>query len=115
MSPPSVQIEFATTPDDSCNPFTPATTFNYGIKYLCYQVIFAGAKGQSFRTEWFVNGTLQTGLGRTGTIGENLQVRAGVICYGPSGACGEAVPRGTWQLRAYLNNQLYREATAVIR
>jgi hypothetical protein len=91
------------------------TSFTYGIKYLCVDVIVGGAQGQAYRFSWTIDGKLQSGLGDSGTISSQQEDVPDGICYGPSGSCGDAIPRGTYQVSFFLNNIQYQTATAVIR
>lgn len=112
---PDVRLEFSTAETDACEPFTPATNFTYGIKYLCYRITIVGGKNQKYRTEWSIDGKAQTGLNESGTVFASPELEGGVICYGPGGlSCGSALPRGNWQVKVFLNEQLYQQVTAVI-
>jgi len=94
---------------------TAGTSFTYGIKYLCVDLTVDGAQGQAYRFSWTINGTPQSGLGNSGTISSQLVGVGDGICYGPSGACGDAIPRGTYQVSFFLNNIQYQANTAFIR
>lgn len=95
---------------------TAGTSFTYGIKYLCVDVIADGAQGQAYRFSWTIDGKLQAGLGASGTISSPQEDVPDAICYGPSGlSCGDAIPRGTYQISFFLNNIQYQTATALIR
>jgi hypothetical protein len=94
---------------------TAGTSFTYGIKYLCVDLIVDGAQGQTYRFSWTINGTLQFQLGNSGTISSGSVGVGDGICYGPSGACGDAIPRGSYQVSFFLNNVQYQANTAVIR
>ncbi|HJZ50217.1 MAG TPA: hypothetical protein VKE41_23765 [Roseiflexaceae bacterium] len=94
---------------------TTGTSFTYGIKYLCVDVIVDGAQGQAYRFRWTIDGQLKPNLGNSGTIGSQLVDVPDGICYGPSGGCGDAVPRGTYQVSFFLNDIQYQTATALIR
>lgn len=91
------------------------TSFAYGIKYLCADVIVDGAQGQAYRFSWTIDGKLQSGLGDSGTISSQLIDVPDGICYGRNGDCGDAIPRGTYQVSFFLNNVQYQTNTAVIR
>jgi hypothetical protein len=96
---------------------TTGTTFTYGIKYLCVDVVVDGAQGQTYRFRWTIDGRLidEKELGASGTISSQQEVVLDGICYGLEGACGDAVPRGTYQVSFFLNNVQYQTAEAVIR
>lgn len=94
---------------------TVGTSFAYGIKYLCVDLTVDGALGQAYRFSWTINGALQARLGNTGTISSQPVALGDGICYGPSGACGDAIPRGTYQVSFFLDNVQYQASTAVIR
>ena len=94
---------------------TTGTSFVYGIKYLCVDVIVDGAQDQAYRFSWTIDGKLQSGLGNSGTISSQLVDVLDGICYGPSGTCGDAIPRGMYQVLFFLNNVQYQTATAAIR
>ncbi|HEU5099900.1 MAG TPA: hypothetical protein VFU22_12805 [Roseiflexaceae bacterium] len=96
---------------------TTGTSFSFGIKYLCVDVIVGGAQDQQYKFRWTINGQLiaDEDLGASGTIGSQLVGVGDGICYGPEGNCGEAIPRGTYQVSFFLNNVQYQTNTAVIR
>jgi hypothetical protein len=91
------------------------TTFTFGIKYLCVDVIVDGGQGQQYRFDWAVDGQAQPGLGRSGTVSSQLVDIPDGICYGPSGNCGSAIPRGAYQVTFFLDNIQYQQTTAVIK
>lgn len=114
-SPVVGPLQFASSVDANGAPVDPATTFNYGIQYLYISVTVTAGKNLPWRTEWTVDGNRQTGLDRSGTVSSSLSRITNSICYGPTGICGSAVPRGTYQVNFFLNNQLVQQGTAVIR
>jgi hypothetical protein len=91
------------------------TTFTYGIKYLCVDVIVNGGLGQQYRFDWVIDGRAQPGLGRSGTVSSQLVDIPDSICYGQSGNCGSAIPRGAYQVTFFLDNIQYQQTTAVIK
>jgi hypothetical protein len=95
---------------------TTGTSFTYGIKYLCADVIVDGAQGQTYRFSWSINGRLDSRLDTEGTINAPLvDAPAGICSPQGSESCGSAIPRGTYQVSFFLNNIPYQTASAVIR
>jgi hypothetical protein len=94
---------------------TTGTSFAYGIKYLCADVVVDGAQGQTYRFSWSINGRPDSRLDTEGTINAPLVVAPAGICS-PQGnePCGSAIPRGTYQVSFFLNNVLYQTASAAI-
>jgi hypothetical protein len=90
-------------------------SFAYGIKYLCVDLTVDGAQGQAYRFSWTIDGKPQANLGNSGTISSQLVGVGDGICYGLGGACGDAIPRGTYQVSFFLNNVQYQANAAVIR
>jgi hypothetical protein len=107
-------IVFIGTSTSDCQG-TAGTSFTYGIKYLCVDLTVDGAQDQTYRFSWTIDGKPQAGLGNSGTISSQLVGVGDGICYGPSGACGDAIPRGTYQVSFFLNNAQYQTSSAVIR
>jgi hypothetical protein len=94
---------------------TTGTSFTYGIKYLCADVVVDGAQGQVYRFSWTVGGRPDPHLDTVGTINAQLVDAPAGICS-PQGnePCGSAIPRGTYQVSFFLNNVQYQTAKAVI-
>ena len=107
-------LVFTGSPTADCQGTT-GVSFNYGIKYLCVDTTVDGAQGQAYRFSWSIDGQIKTNLGSSGTISAQLVDVPDGICYGPSGACGDAIPRGTYQVSFFLNNVPYQTASAVIK
>ena len=111
-------IVFTGSETTSCQG-TIGTTFAYGIKYLCVDVLVDGAQGQAYRFRWAIDGKpiADKDLGATGTITAQLVNVPDGICYGQFGNCNEplAIARGSYQVSFFLNNIEYQKATAVIQ
>jgi hypothetical protein len=99
---------------DVGNPVASPASFLYGLKQLGVSSTVNGGVGQPWRLEWTIGGQRQTDLDRSGTIAGPSEVVAMTVVYGVNGLCGEAVPRGTYQVRLFLSDSLYQEATATI-
>jgi hypothetical protein len=96
---------------------TAGTSFPLGIKYLCVDLTVDGAQGQQYKFRWTINGQRidDKVLGASGTISSQLVGIGDGICYGPSGTCGDVIPRGTYQVSFFLDNVQYQTNTAAIR
>ena len=115
VSQPSVEIEFGTGVDSENNLVNPGTIFAYGIARLYYQYRVTGALGQAYRAEWFVDNVRQPQLDDSGTILDTPAVLTNFFCSPTLGSCDQPVPRGAYRVQFFLNDVLFREATAVVQ
>src|SRR5512145_3502238 len=106
---------FGSEVDEYKVPVNPRTTFIYGITYLHVRFVVRGGYPLPWRLDWYRNGVYQPDIGSNGTIPTAVYADTYNICYGPGGVCGSFIPRGSYTVKFYLNNQLYREKTAVIQ
>lgn len=107
---PRVTITFATSRDAAENLVNPTTSFSYGLKTLYSDALIEGAKGQQYRSQWFVNGE-DIGLNNTGS----LPFQATVVESDIGFTDNSNLDRGTYVRRIYVGGVLYAEATATIR
>lgn len=102
------------------NSANPSAIFEYGITELFVSAQVTSAAGFKWRTEWTLNGEPKPNLGNSGIVGTGAETLADGICYGiiisPDGqvTCGERIPRGTYKVDLFLDDQLYRSAMAVV-
>ena len=112
---PEVDIQFGTGVDDQHKLLNPGTAFAYGIARLYYRYTVTGAADRQYRTEWLVNGARQPQLDDSGTIPAASAVLTNWFCSPTLGDCDQPVPRAVYQVRFYLDEMFYREATAVVQ
>ena len=115
ISQPQVKIEFGTGVDSENNLVNVGTVFAYGIERLYYRYTVTGAPGQPYHTEWFVDNVRQPQLDDSGTILITPAVLTNSFCSPTLGSCDQPVPRGLYQVKFYINDIFYREATAVVQ
>jgi hypothetical protein len=102
--------------DDQDRLLNPGTVFTYGIARLYYQYVVAGAAGRPYRTEWSVDGARLPLLDDSGTIPQAASaVFTNSFCSPTLGNCDQPVPRAVYQVNLYIDDVLYRQATAVIQ
>jgi hypothetical protein len=89
--------------------------FTYGIKQLGVSTTVEGGLDQPWRLEWSLNGQRVPDLDRQDVITQSPQLVTTVIVYGTQGQCGAALPQGVYQVRLFLNNAFYQEATVTIQ
>nr|AIA10702.1 unknown Function [uncultured bacterium] len=112
---PEIEIQFGTGVDAQNNLLNPGTTFGYGIAQLYYRYTVAGAPGRLYRTEWSVDGVRQPQLDDSGLIPSTSAVFTNFFCSPTLGSCEQPVPRAIYQVRFYIDDVFYHEATAVVR
>jgi hypothetical protein len=112
---PEVDILFGTGVDNQGHLLDPGTVFAYGIARLYYRYLVTGAPGRLYRTEWFVNGARQPLLDDSGTIPAAAAALTNSFCSPMLGDCDQPVPRAVYQVRFYVDDVLYHEATAVVQ
>jgi hypothetical protein len=109
--PPRISVQFATRRDATGNLVDPGTVFAYGTTTLYANVTVGGARGRSYRHEWYINGALQPQL----TYGP-VQVPFDVTLYRVEiFTTQRPLDRGTYQINTYLGGALYATATATIK
>ncbi len=87
------------------------TSFAFGLQELHYQISVRDGVGRSFREEWIVDGQRQPALDRSGTIPPESVYLGSAIALSTS----NPLPRGTYQLRFFVDGQLAAQGQAVIR
>lgn len=95
-----------------------ATTFDFGLRRLWYQYRFEGARNRTYRDEWTINGRVEPGLARSDRIPfDNAQLTSSICLVNVStGACTDIpLPRGTYNVKVYVDEQLLAQSTATIR
>jgi hypothetical protein len=112
---PEVDIQFGTGVDSQHNLLNPGTVFDYGIVELYYRYTVKGKSDQLYRTEWFVDGVRQPQLDDSGPILSDSAVFTNSFCSPTLGSCEQPVPRAAYQVRFYIDDVFYREATAVVQ
>ena len=90
-------------------------TFAYGIKQLGVSTTVAGGIGQAWRLEWSKDGQRVPDLDKSGVIAQLPEQVAMTIVYGTNRQCGGTLPSGVYQVRLFLNDDLYQAATATIQ
>jgi hypothetical protein len=110
VMPPRISVQFATRRDANGNLVDPGTVFAYGTTTLYANVTVGGARGRSYRHEWYINGALQPQL----AYGP-VQVPFDVTLYRVEIFTTERpLDRGTYQINTYLGGSLYATASATI-
>ena len=110
-TPPQIAIQFAASEDSNGNPVNPSTTFAFGLKSLYYFVTIDGAQGHIYREEWIINDLREPQLDYSTTIPFDAAQHSDAIYY----TSGKSLDRGKYQLNIFLDNVLYKQATAVIQ
>ncbi len=110
-----VGIQFGAGLDAQKNLISPGNTFTYGIAELYYRYTVTGALDQAYRAEWSFNGTRQPQLDDSGTILSNSAVFTNSICTLDLSTCSVPVPRGTYQVKFFIDDVLYQEASAIVQ
>jgi hypothetical protein len=111
VTPPKIAVQFATARDDNGNLINPATVFAYGTTTLYANVTVGGARGRSYRHEWYINGVIQSQLAYGPVV-----VPFDVTLYRVEIFTTERpLDRGTYQINTYLGGSLYATAIATIR
>lgn len=100
---------------DFGSPQLSPATFAFGIKQLAVSTTVDGGIGQPWRLEWSVNGERVPDLDSHDVITQSSQLLAMTIVYGANRQCGTALPRGVYQVRLFLNEAFYQEATVTIQ
>ncbi|MCX6050503.1 MAG: hypothetical protein NT075_35860 [Chloroflexi bacterium] len=100
---------------DFSEPKLSSAIFAYGIKQLGVSTTVEGGINQPWRLEWSQNGQPVPALERQDVITQSPQLVTTVIVYGAQGQCGAALPQGAYQVRLFLNNAFYQEATVTIQ
>lgn len=112
---PDIIIQFGSVVDAQNNLLDPGTSFTYGVTHLYYRYTVNGASGRPYRTEWAIDGVRQSPLDESGTIPSVSATFASYICSPTLAPCGMPVPRGTYQVKFFIDDILRREATATIQ
>ena len=112
---PVVDIQFGTGVDSQHNLLNPGAVFPYGIAQLYYQFTVRGMPNRLYRTEWFVDGVRQIQLDDSGLIPATTAVFTNFFCSPTLGSCDQPVPRAVYQVRFYIDDVFYHEATAVVQ
>ncbi|MBC8163554.1 MAG: hypothetical protein H7Z42_20300 [Roseiflexaceae bacterium] len=110
-SAPSVDIQFASARDAEDNLVNPSNTIAFGTTSLEYDILLLGTKGRSIRREWTINGAREPGLDRTSTAIDDAEIQGGSIVF----TDGSSLDRGTYTLIVYIDDVVFKEATATIQ
>jgi hypothetical protein len=112
---PGVGIQFGSGLDAQKNLINPGNTFAYGIAELYYRYTVTGALDQPYLAEWSFNGVRQPQLDDSGTILSDSAVFTNSICTLDLSECSVPVPRGTYQVKFFIDDVLYGEASAIVQ
>ncbi len=112
---PGISIQFGSGLDAQKNLLNPGNAFAYGIAALHYRYTVTDAPDQPYRAEWSFNGARQPQLDDSGTIPPGSAVFTNSICTLDLSPCSVPVPRGTYQVRFFIDDVLYQEASAVVQ
>jgi len=112
---PGVGIQFGSGLDAQKNLINPGNTFAYGIAQLYYRYTVTGALDQPYLAEWSFNGVRQPQLDDSGTILSDSAVFTNSICTLDLSECSVPVPRGTYQVKFFIDDVLYGEASAIVQ
>jgi hypothetical protein len=112
-----VQILLGSSADANFVVTSPATVFPVGTTRLYIDARFLGAQGQRYRTDT-ITPSGRSFVGSDSTAFDPVETDRYYICKTSAFQCGSAetaLDAGTYTVRAYLNDVLVKEVTAVIR
>lgn len=120
VMPPRVSpLQFATAIDEQNRPIDPSTTFPAGTDQIYVTTVIEGAANLDYRIEWvFPPETTPARLVDGDAISTAVLRFAYRVCRvsQETGACsGAPLPTGTYEVRLFLEDTLYRQATATIQ
>ncbi len=116
-APQVAPLQFAAELDNEGNPVSPTTVFQYGIQYLYVVTTVENGAGSRWSIKWTVNDAHAPELDLGGVVSSARERVTDAICglTQTSPPRCEALPRGTYRVDFFLDGQLYRTNTAVIR
>jgi hypothetical protein len=110
-TPAKITFQFAASKDANGNLINPSTVIAYGTRTLYANRTVGGARGRSYRHEWYINGVLQPQLAYGPvTIPFDITLYR-VEIY----TTDRPLDRGVYQVNSYLGESLYATASATIK